>query len=213
MKAFLKSLMALALLLPFSGVLNAQPALFVEGTHYETIANPVRTADPNKIEVSEVFWYGCPHCYAFEPLLENWEANLPEDVMFVRSPGMWNQMMEIHAQIYYVAEAMGVLDKIHHQAFTEIHQRGNYLQTEAQVKDLFVKQGVDAAEFDKTWKSFAINSKVKQAGTRMRDYGVRGVPNLIVNGKYRISAGGPVATQADMIKVAEYLIEKERTGG
>ena len=105
MKNLLKPLFLLALL--FAGTAMAQPALYIEGTHYEALDKPVRTADPNKIEVAEVFWYGCPHCYAFEPLLESWVGKLPSDVAFVRSPGMWNSMMETHAQIYYVEQALG----------------------------------------------------------------------------------------------------------
>jgi thiol:disulfide interchange protein DsbA len=195
----------------FAAALHAQPALYVEGTHYEVIAKPVRTADPNKIEVTEVFWYGCPHCYAFEPLIESWHAKLPADVAFVRSPGMWNKLMEVHAQIYYAAEALGVVDKVHPVAFNEIHQKGNYLQTEAEVKALFTAQGVSEADFDKTWASFSVTSAVKKAGTRMRDYGVRGVPALIVNGKYLVT-GDAGSTQADQLKIADFLINKERSG-
>jgi protein dithiol oxidoreductase (disulfide-forming) len=195
----------------FAAAAFAQPALYVQGTHYDVLATPVRTADPNKIEVAEVFWYGCPHCYAFEPLIDSWKKNLSADVTFVRSPGMWNQLMEVHAQIFYAAEALGVLDKVHPVAFTEIHQKGNYLQTEAEVKTLFTAQGVSADDFDKTWKSFSVTSAVKKAGTRMRDYGVRGVPALIVNGKYRVT-GDAGTTQADQLKIAEFLINKERTG-
>jgi len=194
-----------------AATVSAQPSLYVEGTHYEIIANPVRTADPNKIEISEIFWYGCPHCYAFEPLITSWEEKLPSDVAFVRSPGMWNQTMEIHAQIYYAAEALGVTGKIHDVAFNEIHQRRNYLQTEDAIKDMFVSQGVAPADFDKAWKSFSVSSAVKRANTRMRDYGVRGVPSIVVNGKYLVSVGGAVPTQTDMLKIVDFLVQKERS--
>jgi protein dithiol oxidoreductase (disulfide-forming) len=209
----MKSLLKISLLfgLAFTASAFAQPSLYVQGTHYETLSEPVRTADPNKIEVTEVFWYGCPHCYAFEPLLDSWEKNLPDDVVFVRSPGMWNQLMEIHAQIYYTAETLNVLDKIHGAAFTEIHQKANYLQSENEVRALFAAHGVAAADFDKTWKSFGVSSSVKRAGTKMRDYGIRGVPNLVVNGKYRITGDG-TTTQADMLKIVDFLVNKERTG-
>ena len=205
---FTTLLSGMAVFLPAS---MAQPSLYIEGTHYETIADPVRTSDPNKIEVAEIFWYGCPHCYAFEPLINSWEENLTSDVQFVRSPGMWNQLMEVHAQIYYVAEALGVTDKVHEVAFSEIHQRGNYLQTEAEIKELFVEQGVEGEAFDRAWKSFSVTSAVKRAGSKMRDYGVRGVPSMVVNGKYLITVGGSVPTQSDMLKIVDFLIEKERS--
>lgn len=212
MKLFSKITLIATLFLGVTAVVNAQPALYVEGTHYETIAAPVRTADPNKIEVTEIFWYGCPHCYAFEPLISSWEEKLPSDVAFVRSPGMWNQTMEVHAQIYYAAEALGVTDKIHDVAFAEIHRNRNYLQTEAAVKDMFVNAGVAADDFDKAWKSFSVTSAVKRAGTRMRDYGVRGVPSMVVNGKYLVSVGGAVATQTDLLKIVDFLVQKEKSG-
>ena len=211
MKLFTKTLLLVAMIFGVAAPVSAQPSLYVEGTHYEIIANPVRTADPNKIEISEIFWYGCPHCYAFEPLITSWEEKLPSDVAFVRSPGMWNQTMEIHAQIYYAAEALGVTGKIHDVAFNEIHQRRNYLQTEDAIKDMFVSQGVAPADFDKAWKSFSVSSAVKRANTRMRDYGVRGVPSIVVNGKYLVSVGGAVPTQTDMLKIVDFLVQRERS--
>ena len=209
MKTITKS-MLLTLLLGFTALAGAQPSTFVEGTHYTELEEPVRTANPDKIEVTEVFWYGCGHCYSFEPLLESWVEKAPDDVEFVRSPGMWNEMMQTHAKIYYTAEALGVVDKVHPAAFNAIHQRGNYLENEEQVRELFVSQGVDPAEFDEAWNSFSVSSAVKKANARMRDYGVRSVPNLIVNGKYRVSAGGAVPTQQDMLEVADFLVQKER---
>jgi len=211
MKLYTKTLLLAALFLGAAATVSAQPALYVEGTHYDEIASPVRTSDPNKIEITEIFWYGCPHCYAFEPLITSWEEKLPSDVAFVRSPGMWNQTMEIHAQIYYAAEALGVTDKIHDVAFSEIHQRRNYLQTEEAVKEMFVREGVESSAFDKAWNSFSVTSAVKRAGTRMRDYGVRGVPSMVVNGKYLVSVGGAVPTQTDLLKIVDFLVQKERS--
>jgi len=211
MKLLTKTLVLAALFLGAAATVSAQPALYVEGTHYNEIASPVRTSDPNKIEITEIFWYGCPHCYAFEPLITSWEEKLPSDVAFVRSPGMWNQTMEIHAQIYYAAEALGVTDKIHDVAFSEIHQRRNYLQTEEAVKEMFVREGVESSAFDKAWNSFSVTSAVKRAGTRMRDYGVRGVPSMVVNGKYLVSVGGAVPTQTDLLKIVDFLVQKERS--
>jgi thiol:disulfide interchange protein DsbA len=209
MKALTKSLTALVLLAG-AAFASAQPALYVEGTHYNAIAEPVRVADPNKIEVTEVFWYGCPHCYAFEPLLESWVEKLPSDVAYVRSPGMWNELMKTHAQIYYTSVELGVLDKMHSITFDTFHQKQNYLQTPEEIRAMYVAEGIAAADFDKAWASFQVNSAVRQADSRMRAYGVRGVPNLIINGKYLITTGESVPTQADMLKVADFLIAKER---
>lgn len=190
---------------------QAQPARYVEGTHYETLSEPVRTVDPNKIEVTEVFWYGCGHCYAFEPLINSWSEKLPEDVAFVRSPGMWNGLMEIHAQVFYTEEALGLNDALHGKIFDTIHQDGIYLQNQDEVREFFINNAdVTAEEFDKAWSSFSVTSGVKAANSRMRAYGVRGVPSIVVNGKYRVSTSEAVPTQEDMLKVAEFLIEQER---
>lgn len=215
MKLILKPLLLLALLFSLIASItsvSAQPARFIEGTHYTELSDPVRTADPNKVEVTEIFWYGCPHCYAFEPLIESFEAGLASDVAFVRSPGIWNQMMEVHAQIYYVAEELGVFAQIHLTAFSEIHERGNYLQTAEQVKDMFIEAGVTSDDFDRVWGSFSMVSAVRKASSNMSAYGVRSVPNIIVNGKYRIESNEAVTSQAELLEVVSFLVEKERTG-
>ena len=212
MKLITKTFLLFALVMGISATISAQPSLYVEGTHYDVIANPVRTSNPNKVEVTEIFWYGCPHCFAFEPLINSWEEKLPSDVAFVRSPGMWNATMELHAQIYYAAEALGVTADVHDVAFDEIHNRRNFLQSEDAVKALFVREGVTEEDFDKTWGSFSVSSAVKRANTRMRDYGVRGVPSMAVNGKYLVSVGGNVPTQTEMLKIVDFLMQKERNG-
>ena len=210
MKVILKPvLLAIAFVLMSTSVF-AQPARYIEGTHYVALDNPVRTVDPNKIEVVEIFWYGCTHCYSFEPLIENWEANIPEDVVFVRSPGMWNAMMQTHAQLYFTAVELGVFEETHSDIFDEILLRQNYLQSERAAKDYFMSKGVSGDEFDAAWNSFSVTSAVNRANTKMRDYGVRSTPNLIVNGKYRIVTNQAVPTQRDMLEVVDYLVEIER---
>lgn len=190
---------------------QAQPARFVEGTHYDALPEPVRTADPDKVEVAEVFWYGCGHCYAFEPLIDSWSEDLASDVAFVRSPGMWNELMEVHAQVFYTEEALDVKEALHGKVFEAIHQDGNYLQTQDEVRELFLAHtDITAEEFDRAWASFGVTSAVKAASARMRAYGVRGVPSIVVNGKYRVSTSEAVQTQADMLEVADFLVEMER---
>ena len=83
---------------------------YIEGTHYDLITPAVRTANPDKIGVSEFFWYGCGHCYTFEPMVEQWKKSLPDDVDFRGSPAIWNAAMELHARAYYTADVLNVLD-------------------------------------------------------------------------------------------------------
>jgi thiol:disulfide interchange protein DsbA len=209
MKHFIKPLFSLVLLF-LAGTAMAQPVLYVEGTHYVTLPKPVRIADPNKIEVTEVFWYGCPHCYEFEPLLVSWVSKLPSDVAFVRTHAVWNAGTKFHAQILYTEQALGSFEKTHQVVFDAIHKEHINLSSQEAVRTLFASHGIAAADFDKAWTSFAVSSGVKQAETRMREYGVDSVPTLIVNGKYRVALGDAVPSPVVQLKVVDFLLAKER---
>jgi len=198
------------LLMPLAFSSFAQIERFVAGTHYTELAAPVNTNDSSKIEVLEVFWYGCSHCFRFEPLIANWEATMPSDVDFGRFPAMWNGLMEVHAQVYYTAEAMDALDVVHEHVFNAINIEGNRLQNEGQIGALFAKYGINEDEFAKSFNSFSVRTKVNQAKQRMQAYEIRSTPNMIVNGKYLVATGQSVLTQADMLEVVDFLVEKER---
>jgi len=198
------------LLMPLAFSSFAQIERFIAGTHYTELAAPANTNDPSKVEVLEVFWYGCSHCFRFEPLIANWEATMPADVDFGRFPAMWNGLMEVHAQVYYTAEAMDALDIVHEHVFTAINIEGNRLQNEGQIGALFAKYGIDEDEFTKSFNSFSVRTKVNQAKQRMQAYEIRSTPNMIVNGKYLVATGQSVLTQADMLEVVDFLVEKER---
>ena len=203
-------ILSFLLLMPLALPSFAQIETYIAGTHYTELGPPVNTNDSSKIEVLEAFWYGCSHCFRFEPLIENWEASIPADVDFGRFPAMWNALMEIHAQVYYTAEAMDALDTVHEHIFNAINVEGNRLQNEDQIGALFAKHGINEDEFSKTFNSFSVRTKVKQAKQRMKDYEVRSTPNMIVNGKYLVTTGENVRTQAEMLEVVDFLVEKER---
>lgn len=211
MKSMIKQFLAVIILAPLAFSALAQPARFVEGTHYTALPATVKTHDPSKIEVVEVFWYGCAHCFRFEPLIEDWAANAPADVEYVRFPGIWNALMKIHAQVFYAAEAMGKLEVLHEPIFNAINVEGNLLQNERQVSALFAKYDVSPEEFSRAFNSFSVKTKVNQAETKMREYQVRSTPNVIVNGKYLVSTDGAVRTQQEMLEVVDFLVNKERS--
>ena len=199
-----------ALLMPLAFSSFAQIEKFIAGTHYTELSAPVNTNDSSKVEVLEVFWYGCSHCFRFEPLIANWEATMPADVDFGRFPAMWNGLMEVHAQVYYTAVAMDALDVVHEHVFNAINIEGNRLQNEGQIGALFAKYGINEEEFSKSFNSFSVRTKVNQAKQRMQAYEIRSTPNMIVNGKYLVATGQNVLTQADMLEVVDFLVEKER---
>jgi len=176
---------------------------------YQDITPAVPTTSGNKIEVVEMFWYGCPHCYAFEPVLNEWKAHLPKDVAFIRVPAIFNPKWEFTARIYYTADVLGVLDKMHEHIFDAIHKQHRPLASEPEVAALFEQYGVSKQEFDNTFNSFAVNSKLNWARHLTKAYGIDGVPTMIVDGKYRTSAslaGG----HEEVLKVVDGLIARER---
>lgn len=201
---------AVALLSALAWSAWAQPSLYVVGTHYEELPAPVRTNDANKIEVLEVFWYGCGHCFRFQPLVDDWAHNAPDDIDYVRYPAIWNELMKVHAQAYYTAEALDAVDAVHEPIFEAINLQGNRLQNERQLAALFTANGVDQDAFSRTFNSFPVRTKVNQAESRMQAYQIRSTPNVIVNGKYLVTTNEAVRTQQDMLAIVEFLVAQER---
>ncbi len=188
---------------------GAPAATYQAGVHYQVLKAPVPTSDPSKIEVTEVFWYGCGHCFRFEPMVNQWSKKQGEDVNFVKSPAMWNGLMETHARAFYAAKALGVLDKVHQPLFNALNLEKKRLADADALAGLFAQYGVAEADFNKAFKAFGVTSQVRLADANARGYKITGTPEMIVEGKYRISAkmaGG----QAQMLEVVNYLIAKVR---
>lgn len=178
---------------------DAKPAAvenpFTAGKHYTVLDVPQPTAvSDGKIEVVEVFWYGCPHCYHLEPVVEQWlEHGKPGDAEFVRMPAPLNKSWEKHARLYYTADALGVLDKVHSDVFAEIHVERNRLSTESQARAFFEKHGVEESKFKSAYRSFGVDSQLARTKQLVSGYKLRSVPTFVVAGKYVItasSAGG-----------------------
>lgn len=204
------TILSLVLLLPLANIAYGQVERFVDGTHYVTLDVPVNTRDSSKIEVIEAFWYGCSHCFRFEPLIEDWKANAPDDIDFMRFPALWNGLMKIHAQIYYTAEALDAIDIVHEPVFNAINLEGNRLQNERQIGELFAAHGIDEEAFSRAFNSFGVRTRVNQAESRMQDYRIQSTPNMIVNGKYLIATGPNVPTQQMMLDIVDFLVARER---
>ncbi len=181
---------------------------FKEGIHYERVLPAQPTSTGDKVEVVEMFWYGCPHCNALEPYVERWLARKPAAAEFVRIPAVFNPSWEIAARAYYTAEVLGVLDKTHKAMFDAIHGQKRNLNTEAEIMAFFTEHGVNNADFTRVFHSFAVEAKVRRATDLSQRYGIRGVPALIVNGKYRTS-GQLAGNSANIFKVVNYLVEQE----
>ena len=182
---------------------------FKEGTHYAALEIPIKLRNPGKIEVAEYFSYGCPHCYQFEPLIGPWHDDLPADVEFSRTPAVWNRDYQVYAQTYLTLESLGVLEQVHVPIFNAIHNERKRLNTPAEMAKFLVGYGVDPEDFAKTYNSFGIRAALQQADSKGRAYRSSGVPALVINGRYRIE-GSMAGSNANMLRVADFLIEKER---
>lgn len=182
---------------------------YVAGQHYKVLANTTLPRDPAKIEVVEVFWYGCGHCNHFEPTVKAWEKSIQADVDFYQVPAQFSRQWKIHAELFYLTKTLKVNDKVHQAIFDEIHKKRNPLLDKDDQKEFLAQYGVSEADFDKYDDSFGVRRQLKMADQMVRTWGISGVPAVIVNGKYMVnasSAGG----ENKVFGVVNYLIEKER---
>lgn len=196
-------------LLSAASLVHAQP--WVAGEHYRVLDNPVRTASDNGVEVAEVFWYGCPHCYDLKPLAEAWEADAPDYINYVKLPAALGRSWEPHAYAFYALEAMGELDKVHDALFDALAGERRPLNTPEALADFVAGYGVDTEKFLENYNSFGVRARVQQAQAKIRGARITGTPTMLVDGKYVVSAS-MAGGHENTLKVVEYLAEKERSG-
>ena len=181
-----------------------------EGT-YKRIKPAIPTQSGDKIEVTEIFWYGCPHCYSFEPYIENWLKSLPDDVEFRRVPAVLNPSWTPHARAYYTAEKLGVMKRIHLPMFEALHKERRRVLNDKEIREFFVEKGVDEDEFDKVYNSQDVTVKLRQSLQNAKRAGIRGVPAVIVNGKY-LTGASMAGSYENLLKIINQLVDKERKG-
>ena len=183
----------------------------VEGRDYARLATPLPMPATGKVEVVEFFGYWCPHCNSFEPTLDAWVRKLPADVSFHRVPVAFSAPQEPYAKIFFTLEAMGLLEQMHRKVFAAIHVQHQHLEKESEILAFMTANGIDAAKFSETYKSFTVASKFKQARQLADAYRIDGVPTLGIQGRFFTSpslAGG--AEQA--LRVTDQLIQRARQG-
>ncbi len=173
------------------------PSKWTDGKEYTTLVPAQPTgAPPDKVEVVEVFWYGCGHCYHLDPTIESWrQKGKAPYVQFSRVPVMWNDTTRAHARLFYTLESLGKLDQLHTAVFREIHVNNHMLvaqdpaETEKLQRAFLKANGIPEADFDKTYRSFSVESKLQRAEQLGRRYKVAGVPLMVINGKYSADVG------------------------
>ncbi len=205
-----KILNTLLISLIFFGTAYAQNSEFVLGTHYQRLSPTQPTSSsPDQVEVAEIFWYGCPHCYTFDPYLENWKETLAEDVNFIRIPAVWNNVLQTHAKVYFTAELLDVIDDVHTPIFREIHVNRNMLTEANALVDFFAQYGVMPDEFNQTFESFAVFTRMQRADELSRRYRISSVPTVVVNGKY-VTNATMAGDYPDLLRLVDELVAMER---
>jgi thiol:disulfide interchange protein DsbA len=196
--------------LAWAGQAQAQ-GVPVEGTHYVRLNTPAPVPGNGKIDVIEFFWYGCPHCNAFEPMIDAWARKLPADVGFRRVHVAFTAIHETHSKIFYALEAIGQLEAMHRKVFAAIHQQRMRLDKEGDIADFMAKNGVDRAKFVDAYKSFGVATKVRQGKQLTDAYKIDGVPALGIHGRYYTS-GSLAGSNDRVLAVTEFLIARARKG-
>jgi len=185
----------------------------IEGKHYVRLSVPVPvTAPPGKLELVDFFWYGCPHCAAFEPELDAWAKRLPDDVVFSRVPVAFRaEPFTTHQRIFYALEALGLVEALHRKVFYAIHVDRQALDKPAEITAFMAKNGVDVAKFNEAFASFTTQAKIKRAKLLVDGYKIDGVPAIGIHGRY-YTAGSLAGGNDRMLAVADFVLQKLRKG-
>jgi protein dithiol oxidoreductase (disulfide-forming) len=181
------------------------PLLARADDNYTTLRNPLPVENPRKIEVAEFFWYGCIHCFHFEPLIEPWAAKLPPDAYFRRIPAVFSARWGHDAAIFYTFETLGVLAKVHQAFFDAIHRDGLRTDNPQALDQWLGRQGLDAKKFAETMKSFGVQTKLRRAAQLTAASQIDGTPALMVQGWYTISAEQGRGLEG-MLRIADGLL-------
>ncbi|SFV67120.1 Periplasmic thiol:disulfide interchange protein DsbA [hydrothermal vent metagenome] len=187
---------------------------FDEGIDYTVLDKPVKTQNINKIEVKEMFWYYCPHCFSLEPYLKKWLKTIDSTkIDFIQQPAVPSSRWENGAIFFFVLEKLNILDELHTPLFEAIHIHKLKLNSKKSFINWVLKasnnKNITKEKIEKIFKSFSIKNKLNQARKYSKDYQLSGVPAVIVNGKYLTSvsqAGG----YKQLFKLIDFLIKKEQ---
>ena len=201
----LTSVIALAIFVFFA---NTSQAEFVAGKNYLVLDKPVETETGDQIEVRELFWYFCPHCFSVHPKLEEWSKTMDSSAQLVLQPAVFPGW-EFGSTFYYVLEELGELERLHSSLYNAIHVQKLNLKTQQDFVTLLSLNGVDEDQANKVFKSFPVKVAVNKAKANTYKYRITGVPVFIVNGKYTVNATS-AGSEEKIFEVIDYLIQKEK---
>lgn len=208
-KRILLSAAILGLTISFSGFSSAQSPKIEEGIDYRILPLAQPLEAKGKVEVIEFFWYGCPHCYDFEPELNAWLKRQPKDVTFRKVPVAFRDDLMPHSQLFYALEAMGKGEALNDKVMYAIHKENKRLMTENEIADWVVSQGIDRNTFLASYRSFAVVSKARAARQMADAYRINGVPTVVMQGRY-VTSPSIAGSKAKAITVMDFLEQKIR---
>ena len=204
MKVSINSIIKLSLIAVFAISINADYKL---GKDFKLVDNPLPVKVDGVVEVTESFWYGCQHCYSFEPAINSWKAKLGKDTKFTKMPITWGKVHQLHAALYYTIESLNLDPSTHSAVFVSMHKEGNFLQSTEAIQDFLAKFDVAPEITLQYLNSFSIKQKVNRGIKHARQLKVTSVPMIIVDGKYIIE---PKRSFSEMLKVVDYVVELQR---
>lgn len=194
--------------LGLSAAVSAQT--LTAGEDYKKLETPVETrVDDGQIEVTEVFWFGCPHCYRLQPAVTEWYDSLPDDVSVVHQPATMGGAWNVHAKAFYAAQELGIEEDLHEDFFDAIHKEGRELTDTDELAAFFADYGVSEDEAREALGSFGVKSQVNKAHARLRNMRLKGVPALMVDGRYLVTPQS-AGSLDNMPQIAGSLVERVR---
>lgn len=184
----------------------AAAAEYTQGVHYQELSQPQPVSTGEKIEVRELFWYGCPHCYRLEPTIQSWlENGKPENAEYVPMPAVLRDSWAFHGRVYYTFEALGMVDELHSKFFDALHRERRRITNVEQLAEWASQYGVEEQAVIDAFNSFAVETKMRQARVLVGKYQATGVPTMIVDGKYR-TTGSMAGSNEELMRVVNYLV-------
>ncbi|MGA0805492.1 MAG: thiol:disulfide interchange protein DsbA/DsbL [Pseudohongiellaceae bacterium] len=205
-------LAAMSALVPMAATpLQAQPLALEAGRDFVRIEPALVTdSGAERIEVLDVFWYGCPVCREFAPMMSYWGGEIRGDLVMRRMPAIWNEVMRLHARIHFTGVALQLEAQVHEAAFRYIHEQQQALNTEAQARKLFTTLGVTDAAFTEAWNSPEVETALQRAERDTQAAGIDRLPALVVNGRYRVVRNQSLRELPDLVVATNELIKRER---
>ncbi|HEY0563058.1 MAG TPA: thiol:disulfide interchange protein DsbA/DsbL [Methylophilus sp.] len=207
----MKKILTSLLLLLSTHVMAGAAVAPTTGNQFDAVAQVIPTDNPAKIEVLEIFWYGCIHCYQMEAPLNAWVKKLPSDVYFKRIPGLPNASWAPMAKTFYALETLGIAEKLHTPLFEAIHKQKTLNPTDEKgaIEWVTKQSGLDKLKVEQAFKSFTINTNLNRAAQIFKASGATGVPSLIIDGKF-ITSSTMSGGNKEAIDVANYIIANVR---